>query len=31
VASKGLTTAELDEFYRLVDLMTENLSAERHG
>jgi len=31
VAFKGLTTAELDEFYRLVGLMTENLSAERHG
>jgi DNA-binding MarR family transcriptional regulator len=30
VAFKGLTTAELDEFYRLVGLMTENLSAERH-
>jgi len=31
VASEGLTTAELEEFYRLVDLMTENLSAERRG
>jgi sulfite dehydrogenase len=31
VASKCLTTAELEEFYRLVDLMTENLSAERRG
>jgi DNA-binding MarR family transcriptional regulator len=31
VAFKGLTTAELDEFYRLVGLMIENLSAERHG
>jgi len=29
VASKGLTTAELDEFYCLVDLMTENLSLIR--
>ena len=31
VASKGLTTAELEEFYRFVDLMTENLRAERRG
>jgi DNA-binding MarR family transcriptional regulator len=31
VASKGLTTAELEEFYRLVDLMTENLGGERRG
>ena len=31
VASKGLTNAELEEFYRLVDLMTENLSDERRG
>src|ERR1700738_1124918 len=31
VASKALPPAELEEFYRLVDLMTENLSAERRG
>ena len=31
VASKGLSAAELDEFYRLAGLMTENLSAERQG
>jgi MarR family transcriptional regulator for hemolysin len=31
VAAKGLSTAELNEFYRLADLMTENLDAERRG
>jgi DNA-binding MarR family transcriptional regulator len=30
-ASKGLTTVELDEFYRLAGLMTENLNGERRG
>jgi hypothetical protein len=30
-ASKGLTIAELDEFYRLAGLMTENLNGERRG
>src|SRR5258705_8858159 len=31
IASKGLSTAELEEFYRLARLMTENLNAERRG
>jgi len=31
VASKGLTPAELEEFYRLAGLMTENLNTERRG
>jgi MarR family transcriptional regulator for hemolysin len=31
VAAKGLTAFELDEFYRLAALMTENLKAERRG
>jgi DNA-binding MarR family transcriptional regulator len=31
LASRGLTAAELEEFYRLAGLMTENLSAERRG
>ena len=31
LAANGLSTAELDEFYRLAGLMTKNLSTERHG
>ena len=31
LAAKGLTAFELNEFYRLAALMTENLNAERRG
>ena len=31
IAAKGLSKAELDEFYRLAGLMTDNLNAERRG
>lgn len=31
VASKGISRAELDEFYRLARLMSENLNMERRG
>jgi hypothetical protein len=29
VATKGLSAAELDEFYRLAGLMNENLNTKR--
>jgi DNA-binding MarR family transcriptional regulator len=31
VASKGLSRAELQEFFRVVGIMIENLNAERYG
>jgi DNA-binding MarR family transcriptional regulator len=31
IAARGLSKAELDEFYRLAGLMTDNLNAQRRG
>ena len=31
LATKGLSAHEVDEFFRIANIMTQNLSAERYG